>query len=117
MKLLLVLGVLIAVASGYDVECNNQGVIYSDTRVCECFQCFSGVNCEQVDPHCIVDTTGGDPGLYQEYWYQNDLENIENAVPYYRSPYQEYTPYPPNVDDPSVYVFLYFSFCIFFFAD
>eukprot|EP00008_Paramoeba_atlantica_P007861 CAMPEP_0201490696 /NCGR_PEP_ID=MMETSP0151_2-20130828/27057_1 /ASSEMBLY_ACC=CAM_ASM_000257 /TAXON_ID=200890 /ORGANISM="Paramoeba atlantica, Strain 621/1 / CCAP 1560/9" /LENGTH=338 /DNA_ID=CAMNT_0047876745 /DNA_START=311 /DNA_END=1327 /DNA_ORIENTATION=+ len=40
--------------------------------------------------------------MFQEYWYNNNINNVENVLPQFRSPYQTYDPYSPNIQDPSV---------------
>lgn len=47
--------------SAYTRECNNHGIVYSDSdySICECFDCYHGQFCENYNDNCVVNVAGG----------------------------------------------------------
>ena len=46
--------------------CNGHGKKYDEINVCECIQCWSGVNCEIEDDNCYITAGSGQPHLFLE---------------------------------------------------
>ncbi len=49
-------------------RCNNNGLFMPDTLMCECFDCYSGENCEVISVDCPVDASVADARMFEEYF-------------------------------------------------
>eukprot|EP01064_Diplonema_japonicum_P005589 TRINITY_DN1371_c1_g5_i2.p1 TRINITY_DN1371_c1_g5~~TRINITY_DN1371_c1_g5_i2.p1 ORF type:complete len:410 (+),score=142.77 TRINITY_DN1371_c1_g5_i2:52-1281(+) len=85
---LCLVGVLAAAAAGSD-SCSGNGFYYEDIKGCDCFPCFEGDTCDKFVTTCMLDDTGGNPNLFEEYW-RNHTGPTSAATEqiFYRSPYQ-----------------------------
>ena len=73
--------------SPYTRPCSGQGILYSDSdyQNCECFNCFSGTTCSDSNQNCMVDCSGGNPSLAQQYWEHVELPDSQTlSEAYYR---------------------------------
>ena len=64
-KVLLVLFCFVHQAQGGgDPACNGKGLVFSDTGLCNCFQCYTGSNCTTFTKDCQIIDEGGNPVVY-----------------------------------------------------
>eukprot|EP01084_Bolivina_argentea_P100042 179715_1 len=56
-------------------NCNGNGKKYDDINICECYQCYSGNDCEEEIEDCIISAGSGQPFLFQEYWSSKSQNN------------------------------------------
>ncbi|PWA47194.1 pyridoxal phosphate-dependent transferase [Artemisia annua] len=49
------------------------GPIFGGQPICECYDCYSGVDCSEFSPagSCVVDVESGDPIFMEQFWMQN----------------------------------------------
>jgi hypothetical protein len=115
--LILVLASLAVVAT-LAADCNGNGHRFSDTNQCECYQCYSGSQCEQVIPSCTIQVISGNPEVYAHYWDQVNATTSEatTVTPCnYRTTYQSGSTLIPPKPQPgsksnSKSLFLFYSF-------
>eukprot|EP01084_Bolivina_argentea_P035000 64891_1 len=73
-------------------ECSGNGHTYNDVTQCECFQCYSGNNCEIEESNCSISAGSGQPYLLIEYWTEKVRKNkIKPMITPadYRMPYNQ----------------------------
>ncbi|KAL7585836.1 hypothetical protein Lser_V15G43017 [Lactuca serriola] len=59
------------------ISCSGHGRAYLDSlisygqTVCECYDCYGGIDCSEFSPDCSADAGGGDPIFLEPFWMQN----------------------------------------------
>ncbi|KAJ9546042.1 hypothetical protein OSB04_025749 [Centaurea solstitialis] len=60
------------------ISCSGHGRVYVDSsvdsegqRVCECYDCYTGIDCSQISPTCPADANSGDPIFLEPFWMQH----------------------------------------------
>jgi len=72
-----------------EIECNGNGVYYSDTG-CSCQNCYTGSGCSILVQNCVIEAESGNPFLQEGFWQIEDATTLQAIeTPYdYRVPYQ-----------------------------
>lgn len=60
------------------ISCSGHGRAYVDGSinsegrpVCECYACYTGIDCSQLSPTCAADANSGDPIFLEPFWMQH----------------------------------------------
>ncbi|KAJ9546041.1 hypothetical protein OSB04_025748 [Centaurea solstitialis] len=60
------------------ISCSGHGRVYVDSSVdsegrlvCECYDCYTGIDCSQISPTCPANADSGDPIFLEPFWMQH----------------------------------------------
>ncbi|XP_027090561.2 tryptophan aminotransferase-related protein 4-like [Coffea arabica] len=81
-----------AVAS---LSCSGHGRAYLDgfvldggKPICECNSCYTGLDCSQLVPDCVVDADSGNPIFLEPFWRQNAATSAIMMAGWHRMGYE-----------------------------
>jgi len=79
-------------------ECSGNGRTYADSPGhCECYACYSGLDCAQLANPCMVPAMVGDPALFEHFWEKTSGLNFTASIPpNYRMGYSADGVFPPG---------------------
>eukprot|EP01083_Nonionella_stella_P039481 107364_1 len=78
-------------------ECSGHGRKYNDLHQCECYECYSGANCEVPETDCMLSAASGQPFLLSEYWTK---QRQDNKIPSLSIPIDWRMPYDRELIGP-----------------
>jgi len=65
------------------LACNDRGYSYPDSpNECLCLGCWTGSQCELVNPNCYINIGSGQPYLFREYWNQINIPDTDIPIDY-----------------------------------
>eukprot|EP00192_Tetraselmis_astigmatica_P005029 CAMPEP_0117648714 /NCGR_PEP_ID=MMETSP0804-20121206/564_1 /TAXON_ID=1074897 /ORGANISM="Tetraselmis astigmatica, Strain CCMP880" /LENGTH=497 /DNA_ID=CAMNT_0005454359 /DNA_START=66 /DNA_END=1556 /DNA_ORIENTATION=+ len=67
--------------------CNNNGILYSGSTSCDCFPCYRGESCLELDHNCTMNLSSGDPLVMEAYWVEHSSEALTVTMPSFRIGY------------------------------
>nr|XP_043613366.1 tryptophan aminotransferase-related protein 4-like [Erigeron canadensis] len=69
------------------ISCSGHGRAYVDRGVCECYSCYTGLDCSQLSPNCSADADSGDPIFLEPFWMQNAADSAVVISGWHRMSY------------------------------
>ncbi|CAI9089805.1 OLC1v1024445C2 [Oldenlandia corymbosa var. corymbosa] len=77
------------------LSCSGHGVAHLDglvldggLPVCECDACYTGLDCSQFVPYCLIDVDNGNPFFLEPFWRQNAENSAVMMAGWYRMGYE-----------------------------
>ncbi|XP_002994169.2 tryptophan aminotransferase-related protein 3 [Selaginella moellendorffii] len=89
-------------------SCSGHGRVFNDGSdlACECSDCYTGVNCSELQHGCMVDADAGDPTFLEPFWMEHGADAGVFMPSWYRMGYsvKKKGSSPAHKELPLVYV-------------
>ncbi|GJR00409.1 tryptophan aminotransferase-related protein 3-like protein [Tanacetum coccineum] len=70
------------------IEAFLDGPVYEGEPICECYGCYGGLDCSELNPGCGVDADSGDPIFMEPSWIQNAASSAVVISGWHRMSYR-----------------------------